>query len=185
MLKILSHSVAHTGHSPAPSQGQRSSLECSGNICRKCQMSHSCVLHISLTSWKAGSSEMAGDDFPHQTLPFRRGHSAPLTEFFTKKTHTQTHACIIPLYTLPPVLHVFVFPCVKLQLYRCPAGNAMLTDRHARGQPSTCVRHKDLSCLTTGCPAQHVALVTKPTLLAGAAFISPRNTEDGGRCFPR
>lgn len=28
--------------------------------------------------------------FPHQTLPFRRGHSAPLTEFFTKKTHTNT-----------------------------------------------------------------------------------------------
>lgn len=61
----------------------------------------------------------------------------------------------------------------------------MLTDRHARGQPSTCVRHKDLSCLRTGCPAQHVALVTKPALLAGAAFISPRNTEDCRRCFPR
>lgn len=54
----------------------------------------------------------------------------------------------------------------------------MLTDRHARGQPSTCVRHKDLSCLTTGCPAQHVALVTKPALLGGAAFISLRNIED-------
>lgn len=61
----------------------------------------------------------------------------------------------------------------------------MLTDRHARGQPSTCVRHKDLSCLTTGRPAQHVALVTKPALQAGAPFISLRNTEDDGRCFPR
>lgn len=61
----------------------------------------------------------------------------------------------------------------------------MLTDRHARGQPSTCVRHKDFSCLTTGCPAQHVALVTKPTLLAGTPFISLRNTEDDRRCFPR
>lgn len=82
-------------------------------------------------------------------------------------------------------LHVFVFACVKLQLYRCPASKAMLTDRHARGQPSTCVHHKDFSCLTTGCPAQHVALVTKPTLLAGTPFISLRNTEDDRRCFPR
>lgn len=125
-------------------------------------MSHSCVLHIALTSWKACSLEMEGDDFPHQALPFRRGHLAPLSEFFSKKTGPQTHACIIPLYAPPTPLVwlVFFFACVKLQLYRCSAGNATLTDRHARGQPSTCVRHKDLSCLTTGCPAQHVALVT-------------------------
>ena len=40
--------------------------------------------------------------FPHQTLPFRRGHSAPLTEFFTKKTHTNT--CLYnPSLHGPPV----------------------------------------------------------------------------------
>lgn len=109
--------------------------------------------------------------FPRQTSTFRRGHSAALTEFFTRKTH----AWIIPLFMpppppTPPVQPGFVFPCVKLQLYRCPAGAAMLTDWHARGQPSTCVRHKDLSCLTTSCPAQNGSSVSQLALPASAAF---------------
>lgn len=62
----------------------------------------------------------------------------------------------------------------------------MLTDRHARGQPSTCVRHKDLSCLTTGCVLPNMwRWLQKPAPAAATPFISPRNTEDDGRCFPR
>lgn len=64
-----------------------------------------------------------------------------------------------------------------------------------RGQPSTCVRHKDLSCLTTGCSARHVALVTKksrsfsesrlhlPARWGGGGLVWTQ--KDGGRCFPR
>lgn len=74
---------------------------------------------------------------------------------------TGTHGCIIPV-------SLFVFACVILQLYRCPGSKTTLKDRHARRQPSTCVHHKDLPCLTTGCPARHVALVTKATFLAGS-----------------
>lgn len=73
-------------------------------------MSHSCVLSISRTSWKAGPLEMEGDDVPHQTLPFRRGHSQALTEFFTRKTH----AWIIPLYMPPPSVARFCFSLCKI-----------------------------------------------------------------------
>lgn len=50
-----------------------------------------------------------------------------------------------------------------------------------RGQPSTCVRHKDLSCLTTGCSVRHVALVTKKkkTLFQREPPSSPGNVVGG------
>lgn len=155
-LKRRKDSQARTEKPKLSPQGQRSSLERPDSICHKCQMSHPCVPRISRTSGKAGPLEMEGDDVPRQPLPFRRGHSTALTKFFTRKTH----AWIIPLY-----MPGFVFPCVKLQLYRCPAGAAMLTDWHARGQPSTCVRHKDLflSYNRLSCPEWIFGFTARPS----------------------
>lgn len=96
MLKIQNSQFFR--HSVLTPDTARVSLKVKGHLLNilatlKCQMSHSFVQYISLTSWKADSFEKEGDEFPHQTLPLTRGHSAPLTEFFTKKkTHTHKHA---------------------------------------------------------------------------------------------
>lgn len=98
---------------------------------------------------------------PHQTLPFTRGHSAPLTEFFTKKTHTQTHACIIPLYTHPCVV------CLCFCL--CKITVVQVSTRQSNADRQVCKRTAKHLCSPQRsflsynwlCPAQHVALVTK------------------------
>lgn len=53
---------------------------------------------------------MEGDDVPRQTSTFRRGHSAALTEFFTRKTH----AWIIPPSLSPTRAAWFCFSLCKI-----------------------------------------------------------------------
>lgn len=53
---------------------------------------------------------MEGDDVPRQTSTFRRGHSAALTEFFTRKTH----AWIIPPLLSPTRAAWFCFSLCKI-----------------------------------------------------------------------
>lgn len=66
---------------------------------------------------------MEGDDVLRQTLPFRKGHSAALTEFFTRKTH----AWIIPFYMFPCVAW-FCFSLCKITVVQ-----VSLRRRHVDG----------------------------------------------------
>lgn len=83
--KILSHCKK----TQAISQGQSSSLEHLATFITSVKC-HIHVFSISVSPSDRLAFWRWGDDSPHHTLPFGRGHSAPLTEFFTRKTHTNT-----------------------------------------------------------------------------------------------
>lgn len=138
-----------------------------------------------------------GDDFPRQALPFRRGHSEPLSKFFiAKKTGLRARTPRKP--SLPPIgvtrlcfFFCFFLACVKLQLYRCPAANATLTDRHAkRTAKHLCSQQRSfLSYNWLFCPACGFGYKKNP-LFQREPPSSPGKAggwtqKDGGRCFPR
>lgn len=132
---------------------------------------------------------MEGDDFPHQALPFRRGHSAPLSEFFSKKTGPQTHACIIPLYAPPPPpprVACLCFCLCKITVVQVSSGQCN-ADRQARKRTAKHLCSPQRSFLSynwLSCPA--CGFGYKNPLFQYEPPSSPaRDTEDGGRCFPR
>lgn len=127
--------IAHTRPTKALSEGSKVRHLPTFVTSVKCHIHVFCVSlsppeRHALWRWGGG-----GDDFPRQALPFRRGHSAPLSKFFIAKKKTGLRARTPRKPSLPPIgvtRLCFFLACVKLQLYRCPAANVTLTDRHAK-----------------------------------------------------
>lgn len=113
----------HIRRCPVVSQGQ-AKLQYACNIVHK---SHSFVQCVTLTSREAECFEVM--IFSVHYDPSEEGTQHHLVNSLQRQhTHTNTRLHNPSLRAL----NVFVFACVKLQLYRCPASKAMLTDRHAK-----------------------------------------------------